>query len=130
MHSASGPARLFGVRAAEICSRSLRPHVLDARAAVGHLAVCHYGLPLTAVARATSMFPVRASRAVWRVLRTHLLAVAAPPPISSATEPAPLPSARLRPRVELGDSAESAIRPPGAFIAGVVKPCRVRFEPF
>lgn len=44
-------ARLFGVRVVEICSRSLRPHVLDARAAVGHLAVCHYGLSLSVVAR-------------------------------------------------------------------------------
>ena len=44
-------AGLFGIGAAEIGSRSLRPCVLDARAAVGYLAVRHYGLSLTAVAR-------------------------------------------------------------------------------
>lgn len=44
-------ARPFGVTVAEICSCSLRPDVLDARAAVGHLAVRHYGLSLTAAAR-------------------------------------------------------------------------------
>jgi AraC-like DNA-binding protein len=36
---------------AEIRGRGLRPQVLDARAAIGHLAVRHYGLSLSAVAR-------------------------------------------------------------------------------
>ena len=44
-------AQLLGVRGAEIASRSLRAPVLDARAVVGHLAVCQYGLSVTAVAR-------------------------------------------------------------------------------
>ena len=43
--------QLLGVSGAEIGSRGLRAPVLDARAVVGHLAVCHYSLSVTAVAR-------------------------------------------------------------------------------
>jgi putative transposase len=56
----------FHVSPAEIASRSLRPGVLDARAALSYAAVVHHGLSFTAVARQIGLSRRSISRAIQR----------------------------------------------------------------
>ena len=51
-------AARLGVSYEEVASRSLRRPALAARAIVSHVAVCHYGLSLTAVGRCLGGMPV------------------------------------------------------------------------
>jgi putative transposase len=56
----------FKVGCAELRSESLRRPALDARAVACHLAVCHYGLSLTTVARHLGSSPFRVARGLHR----------------------------------------------------------------
>lgn len=56
----------FKVACAELRSQSLRRAALDARAVACHLAVCHYGLSLTTVARHLGSSRFRVARSLQR----------------------------------------------------------------
>ena len=72
----------FRVGPGELASRSLRPAVLDARAALSYAAVIHHGLSFTAVARQVGISRRSISRAILRAQTAGLtdsLTVAEPP---------------------------------------------------
>jgi hypothetical protein len=56
----------FRVSPGELASRSIRPAVLDARAALSYAAVMHHGLSFTAVARQVGLSRRSISRAIQR----------------------------------------------------------------
>jgi hypothetical protein len=59
-------AHRFGLSANAIRSSSLRVDALDARAMISHVAVCHFGLSLTAVARHLNVARPSIARALRR----------------------------------------------------------------
>jgi putative transposase len=77
-HLCERVARHLGVTQNEIRSSSLRIEVLDARAIVSHIAVCHYGLSQTAVGRALNVSRQSIARGVRRAEAVFALHKCAP----------------------------------------------------